>query len=73
LKTVVNKEKGLTVMNRNGEIALMDDEGREREKYQVIYGAKLLVKDGQKVKKAMMLAEWDPYTTPILTEVGGVV
>ncbi|HSA60576.1 MAG TPA: DNA-directed RNA polymerase subunit beta' [bacterium] len=73
LKTVVNKEKGLTVMNRNGEIALMDDEGREREKYQVIYGAKLLVKDGQKVKKGAMLAEWDPYTTPILTEVGGTV
>jgi len=73
LKTVVNKEKSLTVMNRNGEIALMDEEGREREKYQIIYGAKLLVKEGQKIKKGMMLAEWDPYTTPILTEVGGVV
>ncbi len=73
VKMVVNKEKSLTVMNRNGEIAIMDNEGREREKYQVIYGAKLLVKDGQKVKKGMLLAEWDPYTLPILTEVTGVI
>jgi len=73
LKTVVNKEKSLTVMNRNGEIAIMDEEGREREKYQIIYGAKLLVKEGQSIKKGTMLAEWDPYTTPILTEVSGVV
>jgi DNA-directed RNA polymerase subunit beta' len=73
LKTVLNKEKSLTVMNRNGEIAIMDEEGREREKYQVIYGAKLLVKEEQKIKKGTLLAEWDPYTTPILTEVGGEV
>ena len=73
VKMVVNKEKSLTVMNRNGEIAIMDEEGREREKYQVIYGAKLMVKEGQKIKKGTMLAEWDPYTTPILTEVTGVV
>ncbi len=73
LKTVLNKDKALTVMNRNGEIAIMDNEGREREKYQVIYGAKLLVKDGQTVKKGAFLAEWDPYTTPILTEVSGVI
>ncbi|MBI3540914.1 MAG: DNA-directed RNA polymerase subunit beta', partial [Deltaproteobacteria bacterium] len=73
LKTVVNKEKTLTVMNRNGEIAIMDQEGREREKYQVIYGARLMVKEGQKVKKGTILAEWDPYTTPILTEVAGIV
>ncbi len=73
LKTVVNKEKSLTVMNRNGEIAIMDEEGREREKYQVIYGARLLVKEGQKVAGGMLLAEWDPYTTPILTEVAGAV
>ncbi len=73
LKSVTNKEKTLTVMNRNGEIAIMDHEGREREKYQVIYGAKLLVKDGDTVKKGQMLAEWDPYTTPILTEVAGHV
>ncbi len=73
LKTVVNKEKRLTVMNRNGEIIIMDEEGREREKYQVIYGAKLLVQEGSRIKKGALLAEWDPYTTPILTEVSGVV
>ncbi|MBI4196983.1 MAG: DNA-directed RNA polymerase subunit beta', partial [Deltaproteobacteria bacterium] len=73
LHTVINKEKSLTVMNRNGEVAIMDEEGREREKYQLIYGARLLVKEGQKVKVGEMLAEWDPYTTPILTEVSGTV
>ncbi|MBI2083988.1 MAG: DNA-directed RNA polymerase subunit beta' [Deltaproteobacteria bacterium] len=71
--TVLNKEQVLVVMNRNGEIALMDEEGREREKHQVIYGAKLLVKDGQKVKAKTLLAEWDPYTTPILTESSGTI
>ncbi len=73
LKTVVNKEKSLTVMNRNGEVAVMDPEGREREKYQVIYGARLNVKEGQSVKAGTLLAEWDPYTTPILTEVSGLI
>ena len=73
LKTTENRERGLTVMNRNGEIAVMDEEGREREKYPIIYGAKVLIKEGQKVKKGAMIAEWDPYTTPMLTEVSGVV
>ncbi|MBI2068445.1 MAG: DNA-directed RNA polymerase subunit beta' [Deltaproteobacteria bacterium] len=73
LHTVINKEKSLTVMNRNGEVAIMDEEGREREKYQLIYGARLLVKEGQRVKVGEMLAEWDPYTTPILTEVSGII
>ena len=60
-------------MNRNGEVLLVDDSGRERERYQVIYGAKLLVKDGQKLDGATLLAEWDPFAIPLLTEVGGVV
>ena len=47
--------------------------GRERERYPVIYGAKLLVKDGQKVEPGTLLAEWDPFAMPILTEVGGTV
>ncbi len=73
LKVVMNKSRGLVVMNRNGEIAIMDEEGREREKYLVIYGAHLRVKEGQRVKVGDLLAEWDPYTTPILTEVSGKV
>ena len=73
LKTVRNREGNLIVMNRNGEIAIVDENGRERRRYSVIYGAKLKVKDGQKVKEGEMLAEWDPYSIPVLTEVSGRV
>lgn len=71
--TITNDEGTLTVMNRNGHVAVIDQTGREREKYPVVYGAKLLVKDGEAVKKGVRIAEWDPYTTPILTQVGGIV
>ena len=73
LKTVKNREGNLIVMNRNGEIAILDESGRERRRYSVIYGAKLKVKDGQKVKEGELLAEWDPYSIPVLTEVSGGV
>jgi DNA-directed RNA polymerase subunit beta' len=73
LKTVKNREGNLIVMNRNGEIAILDENGRERRRYSVIYGAKLRVKDGQKVKEGEILAEWDPYSIPVLTEVSGRV
>jgi DNA-directed RNA polymerase subunit beta' len=73
LKSVRNREGNLIVMNRNGEIAIVDETGRERRRYSVIYGAKLKVKDGQKVKEGEMLAEWDPYSIPVLTEVSGRV
>jgi DNA-directed RNA polymerase subunit beta' len=72
LNTVRNREGKLTVMNRNGELALVDETGRERERYHVIYGSQVLVEDGEKVKQGKVLADWDPYTIPILTEVGGV-
>ncbi len=71
--TVTNKEGHLTVMNRNGEIAVLDANGREREKYSVVYGAQLVVKDGDPVEKGKLMAEWDPYSTPIITEASGVV
>src|SRR5207253_10972185 len=45
----------------------------ERERYPIVYGARLKKKDGEKVKSGEMIAEWDPYTIPILTEVGGVI
>jgi DNA-directed RNA polymerase subunit beta' len=73
LKSVKNREGNLIVMNRNGEIAVLDESGRERRRYSVIYGAKLKVRDGQKVKEGEMLAEWDPYSIPVLTEVSGRV
>ncbi len=73
LNTVKNKEGYLTVMNRNGEISVLDANHREREKYPVVYGAKILVKDGDSTEKGKLLAEWDPYSTPIITEASGVV
>ena len=60
-------------MNRNGIMAVVDDKGREKERYQVVYGARVLVEDGAPVKSNQILLEWDPYTFSILTEVSGVV
>jgi DNA-directed RNA polymerase subunit beta' len=73
VKMVLNKEGQPVTMNRNGEVVLLNEAGHEREKYPVIYGAKLKVTDGQKVGEGQILAEWDPYTTPILSEVSGKV
>ena len=58
---------------RNAKIAIVDDSGREREKYPVVYGAKIKVKDGDRVEVAQKLVEWDPYSLTILTETGGKV
>ncbi len=71
ISTVKNREGLLVVMNRNGSIAVVDSKGREKEKYPIVYGARLLVGNGQKVEIAQRLVEWDPYSTLILTEVGG--
>ncbi|RJQ54772.1 MAG: DNA-directed RNA polymerase subunit beta' [Nitrospiraceae bacterium] len=71
LATVKNREGVLVVMNRNGSIAIVDAKGREREKYSVVYGARLKVKNGEKVEGGQLLVEWDPYSIPIITEVGG--
>lgn len=70
--TVRNKEGFLTVMNRNGELSIMDANGRERERYPIVYGAKLVVKEGDAVEKGKLIAEWDPYSTPIVTEGSGI-
>ena len=73
LTTVRSKAGDLVAMNRSGSIAVVDDRGREKERYQVVYGAKLKVQDGQQVKLGEVMAEWDPYTFAILTEIGGTV
>ncbi len=69
---VINSQKIPIVMGRNCEIVLVDDNGRERARYRVPYGAKLLVEERMVVKKGQRLAEWDPYTLPIITETEGV-
>jgi len=73
LSTVRNKDGDWVVMNRNGELAIIDETGRERERYPIIYGAKVKVGNGQLVKGGDLIAEWDPYTIPILTEGSGRV
>ena len=72
-RNVVKNSDGLNVvMGRNLELVLVDDNNRERARHRVPYGAKLLVDDGKKVEKGLKLAEWDPYTLPIITEKEGI-
>ncbi len=73
LKFVLDKEGSLIVVNRNANIAILDHRGREVEHYQVPYGAKILLKDGEEVKARQEFAEWDPFSTFILTEESGTV
>src|SRR6266851_3326786 len=73
LQTVKAKAGDLVVMNRQGSIAIVDEKNREKERYHVVYGARLQVEDNQPVKLGEILAEWDPYTFSILTEAGGTV
>jgi DNA-directed RNA polymerase subunit beta' len=72
-KNVVKDSKGrLVVMSRTCEIVLRDEKGREKARHKVPYGARLLVAEGATVKKGAKLVEWDPYTTPIITERSGI-
>ena len=73
LVTVRSKDGGLVAMNRNGSIAIVDDKGREKERYAIVYGAKLKVEEGVKVTQGDILGEWDPYTFSLLTEIAGTV
>ena len=73
LKTVSGRGGVLIAMNRSGLIAVVDEKGREKERYHVVYGARLRVEDGRPATLGQILAEWDPYTFSILTETGGSV
>src|SRR3546814_13058809 len=68
-----NSEGVLVAMGRNMAVAILDERGVERSSQRVAYGSKLLVDDGDKVKRGQRLAEWDPYTRPMMTEVEGTV
>ncbi|MEC8180428.1 MAG: DNA-directed RNA polymerase subunit beta', partial [Pseudomonadota bacterium] len=68
---VTNSESVLIVMNRTTEIILADEGGRERARHRVPYGSRLLVDEGSVVEPGQVLAEWDPYTVPIITEKEG--
>ncbi len=73
LNTVRGKEGNLVAMNRSGQVAIIDDKGRERERYPIVYGARLRVEDGAQVDIGTTIGEWDPYTYSIVTEIGGTV
>src|SRR5262249_40489192 len=80
VNTVAGRDGNLIVMSRHGEVVIAaqvkGEDGqvreRERERYPLVHGAKLLKREGDHVKGGEMIAEWDPYTTPIITEVDGV-
>ncbi len=69
--TVRDRNGHYIVMSRNMQVAIGEKDGTERESYKLQYGARLLVEDGAKIKRGQRLVEWDPYTAPIVTEVGG--
>ncbi|MFT3791411.1 MAG: DNA-directed RNA polymerase subunit beta' [Rudaea sp.] len=73
LKTVQHSAGHLVAVSRSGELSIMDAHGRERERYKVPYGATISVKDGAAVKAGQTIANWDPHTHPIVTEVAGKV
>ena len=73
VSTVERKNKNLVVVNRNGKITIMDNKGREKERYSVVYGSTIKVSDGDEVVPGQELVEWDPFTSAILTEVGGKI
>ena len=73
VRAVKNREGNLVVINRTGILLILDDMGYERERYPLVIGAKLKVEENQRVKAGKLLAEWDPYNTPFISEVEGKV
>jgi DNA-directed RNA polymerase subunit beta' len=73
MRYVTNARKELVAISRSGELIIADDNGRERERHKVPYGATVMVSDGAKVKAGAVLATWDPHTRPIITEYAGRV
>jgi DNA-directed RNA polymerase subunit beta' len=70
---VTDRDGRLVVMGRNTELSLVDDDGRERANFRLVYGSRITVKEGHMVRAGDKLAEWDPYTVPIITEKPGKV
>jgi DNA-directed RNA polymerase subunit beta' len=72
-KVVINNDGHLVAVSRSGELAIADNNGRERERYKVPYGAVISAHDGDEVDGGQIIAKWDPHTHPIVTEVAGRV
>ncbi|MCS7064366.1 MAG: DNA-directed RNA polymerase subunit beta' [Methylacidiphilales bacterium] len=73
LRVVQDQEKNYVVLNKNGFVAIVDDEGRELERYSIVIGSVISVGNGQRIPKGTVFAQWDPYNIPILTEKSGTV
>src|SRR3989441_2123534 len=73
MNVVQAKDGNLVVMNRSGSLVVQDAKGRDRERYPIVYGARLKVKEGQPIEQGQVLVEWDPYTFSILTEEPGQI
>ncbi|MBU4230765.1 MAG: DNA-directed RNA polymerase subunit beta', partial [Proteobacteria bacterium] len=70
---VENTAGNMVVMNRNAAVSIIGAQGRERERYQINYGAQIFVKEGAEIEPDTLIANWDPYTIPIVSEIGGVI
>ncbi len=73
IKTVAHHKGYLVAVSRSGEISVINELGRERERYKVPYGATITVEDGAEVKQGQVVATWDPHTHPVITEVAGKI
>ncbi|NIA27342.1 MAG: DNA-directed RNA polymerase subunit beta', partial [Desulfobulbaceae bacterium] len=71
IKTVAHHKGYLVAVSRSGEVSVTNDQGRERERYKVPYGATITIEDGAQVKQGQVVANWDPHTHPVVTEVAG--
>ena len=73
VKTVQHEKGHLVAVSRSGEIGVVDDFGRERERYKIPYGAVINVKEGATVAAGQVVSTWDPHTHPVVTEVAGFI
>lgn len=73
VKLVQNSSANYVAVSRSGELTLLDDFGRERERYKIPYGAVITINDGDDVEAGQEVATWDPHTHPVVTEVAGQV
>ena len=72
MKEITNREGKLMAVSRSAELAVVDDAGRERERYKVPYGAVIQAKENEAIEAGAILATWDPHTHPVITEVAGI-
>ncbi|MCC8194892.1 MAG: DNA-directed RNA polymerase subunit beta' [Deltaproteobacteria bacterium] len=71
VKAIKNRDGQLMILGKSGQISIVDEQGREREKYILPNGSRLTVQEGDEVKKGALLAEWDPFNEPFVSEVDG--